>query len=326
MIFRYVSWQFWLFLLIIIILILWLFSNDKRKNHEFIGITPLSAGINGSQLLDSNTLANISSQYYSPRPFQVTKQNDYYQNNSDYYGNNSDYYENNSDYYENNSDLSSQYYPNTFQETNNYQDNSTILEQHNKHFHNADNALNESNITHSNIIEIKDEIDQTPIIPLEDLRSQPKLDRLNEIVIPPITDNTFVSRGEDICKRTLETIYKKPFIKSRPNFLKNPETDRNLELDCYNQELGIAVEYNGEQHYKYPNRFHKSYQEFLNQVRRDRVKVDLCDANNVYLITVPYNVPLNLIPDYINYYLPENVASRLHQNQPEITIAEHEII
>lgn len=125
-------------------------------------------------------------------------------------------------------------------------------------------------------------------------------------------NNCKLSKGETLCKKAIEDIYKKPFYCVRPDFLKNPETGRNLELDLYNDELKIAVEYNGAQHYLFPNRLHSDYEEFLGQIRRDKLKVDLCDENGIYLITVPYNVPLNYedIKKYIEFYLPENVARR----------------
>ena len=96
----------------------------------------------------------------------------------------------------------------------------------------------------------------------------------------------------------------------RPDFLKNPESGRNLELDCYHPELKIALEYSGKQHYVFPNVFHKTYNEFIEQIRRDQYKVTCCDNAGIYLITVPYNVPYNQIADYIRYYTPEAVAAR----------------
>ena len=124
--------------------------------------------------------------------------------------------------------------------------------------------------------------------------------------------NGFISKGEKLCKQALEEIYGKPFYCVRPDFLKNPETGRNLELDLFNAELGIGCEYDGKQHFQYPNSYHKTYEDFINTVRRDQFKVDTCDANGVYLITVPYNVPLTLeaIKKYITYYLPENAHER----------------
>lgn len=127
--------------------------------------------------------------------------------------------------------------------------------------------------------------------------------------------NNKPSKGELLCKKAVEEIYGLPFYCVRPNFLKNPETGRNLELDMYNDDLKIAVEYSGIGHYVYPNPFHKTKEEFINQIRRDQYKVDTCDQNGVYLITVPYNVPLDYekIKNYIEYYLPENESKRLKQ-------------
>ena len=115
-----------------------------------------------------------------------------------------------------------------------------------------------------------------------------------------------ISKGERICKEVIEDIYEKPFYCVRPNFLKNPETKRNLELDMYNDELKIAVERNGIQHYKWPNYTGMSYEQFINQVRRDKFKIEICDTNGIYLITVPYTVTDNEIKDYIIHHLPEN--------------------
>jgi hypothetical protein len=121
-----------------------------------------------------------------------------------------------------------------------------------------------------------------------------------------------ISKGERLCKQAIEEITGKIFHCIRPDFLKNPETGRNLELDLYNDELKIGLEYQGVAHYLYPNPFHKTREEFINAIRRDQFKVNTCDANGVYLISVPYNVPLNLeeIKRYITYYMPENAHLR----------------
>lgn len=107
------------------------------------------------------------------------------------------------------------------------------------------------------------------------------------------------SSGEAECKRVLEKYFNKPFHKYRPNFLNNPITDNNLELDCYNEEVGLAVEYNGAQHYKYTPYFHKSKEAFHNQQYRDYIKRDLCKKNGIRLIEVPYTVKIHDIENYI---------------------------
>ena len=48
------------------------------------------------------------------------------------------------------------------------------------------------------------------------------------------SQNKSESKGEIECRRYLETIFQVPFPKARPDFLKNPVTGNNLELDCFN--------------------------------------------------------------------------------------------
>jgi len=133
---------------------------------------------------------------------------------------------------------------------------------------------------------------------------------------PSPRNRKFGSKGEQITCETLESIYGMPFPTVRPNFLKNPDTKRNLELDCYNEDLKLAAEYNGEQHYKFPNRFHKTQREFMSQVRRDRLKIEMCELQGIHLISIPWSIGHSLIPDFIKYHLPENVRAR-EQGKPE---------
>lgn len=107
------------------------------------------------------------------------------------------------------------------------------------------------------------------------------------------------SKGEMLCRQILEEIFKEEFPCVRPNFLKNPETKRNLEFDCYNHQLRVACEYHGAQHYIFPNRYHKTIEEFYQQVRRDEYKKDLCDQYKITLIIVPYTIPYRDIKSYI---------------------------
>lgn len=96
--------------------------------------------------------------------------------------------------------------------------------------------------------------------------------------------------SEEKCRSILERIYCEKFPSVRPDFLVNPETGRCLELDCYNERLGIACEYNGIQHYKYPNPFHKTKKEYIDQIRRDKFKIKVCKYNKILLVSVPYTV------------------------------------
>jgi len=109
------------------------------------------------------------------------------------------------------------------------------------------------------------------------------------------------SSGEIECRRVLQKHFKRRFDKCRPNFLNNPVTGGhfNMELDCYDHDLKIAVEYNGAQHYKYLPFFHKNKEAFYNQKYRDELKSRMCRDNGIILIEVPYTVKIQDIEMYI---------------------------
>jgi hypothetical protein len=141
--------------------------------------------------------------------------------------------------------------------------------------------------------------DVTPLRPLKEGES------------PVSSSNT--SKGEAECKRAIEHITGKPFSKSRPIFLKNEVTGHLLELDCYNPELGLAVEYNGIQHYQFTPMFHKTKDAFFNTKYRDRIKAELCEKAGVTLIVVPYTVGLKEIAPFLRM----QVAKRFeHDSRP----------
>ena len=136
------------------------------------------------------------------------------------------------------------------------------------------------------------------------IRSQKSKHSTQSLISIPVKRNN-ESKGEYICRQILNKMYNKKFISCRPNFLKNPKTGRNLELDGYNAELHIAFEYNGKQHYEYPNRYHKTQEEFQQQVRRDKWKLEQCELNGIYLIRIPYTVKFDDIESYIKGRLPK---------------------
>ncbi len=119
----------------------------------------------------------------------------------------------------------------------------------------------------------------------------------HELKVPsldfPLPDESLkdknVSKGEKICQKILKEIYPKyKFSKIRPQWLKNPDTGYPLELDFYNQELRIGIEYNGIQHYEYVPFFHRTKDGFERQKKRDTDKQYMCKNNKILLISVPY--------------------------------------
>ena len=92
--------------------------------------------------------------------------------------------------------------------------------------------------------------------------------------------------GEESCRKLFELYCGKPFLSVRPDWLKNPQSGRNLELDGYCEELALAFEFDGEHHTK-DGYFGSDlkYTQF-----KDNLKDSLCVDNGVRLIRIPIQV------------------------------------
>ena len=83
------------------------------------------------------------------------------------------------------------------------------------------------------------------------------------------------------------------FPRKRPSFLKS-NTGRFLEVDGYCEELQLAFERQGEQHYVGDHFFYKRRRDsFPEQVARDKLKVLQCAAAGVRLVVAPCSVYRN---------------------------------
>jgi uncharacterized protein YdaU (DUF1376 family) len=96
----------------------------------------------------------------------------------------------------------------------------------------------------------------------------------------------------------LEYLFDKQFKKIRPNWLQNLEGN-NLEIDCFNEELKLCVEYNGIQHYEFVEYFHKTEEVFLKRNADDKIKKEKCIEKGYVFIEIPYTVPTDNIIHYI---------------------------
>lgn len=89
----------------------------------------------------------------------------------------------------------------------------------------------------------------------------------------------------------------------------NPETGRRLEFDAYYEPWKLAMEYNGIQHYEFPNRFHANTPigraTFQSQLRRDQYKLQAARSNGIHVISIPYHVdtcqPCETSPTHYKY-------------------------
>lgn len=126
-----------------------------------------------------------------------------------------------------------------------------------------------------------------------------------------------INKHEERCREIFEGLFKQPFPSRRPDFLKNPTTGRNLELDGWCTKSffkmypnGIAFEYDGEQHAKYSPYFHKSVKDFEYQVHRDKYKDAVCHQKGILLIRIPHFVAYSDLERYIKVKI-KNIANKI---------------
>jgi hypothetical protein len=92
--------------------------------------------------------------------------------------------------------------------------------------------------------------------------------------------------SEEICRHTFETIFQKKFVRIRPKWLKN-KCGNYLELDGYCEDLKLAFEHNGTQHYE-NKKYNKLYSDKFAKIQEhDHIKKELCNNNGVKLIIIP---------------------------------------
>ena len=91
------------------------------------------------------------------------------------------------------------------------------------------------------------------------------------------------SRSERMVRAYFEQIFGKPFPRVRPDWLRNT-TGRRLELDGYCEELAVAFEHQGGQHYRTVARF--ASHTLAEIKKRDARKRRLCRQRGIALIEI----------------------------------------
>lgn len=102
-----------------------------------------------------------------------------------------------------------------------------------------------------------------------------------------------INTGEEITRKIFNLLFDREFIRCKPIWL------NGLELDGFCKFLNISFEYDGIQHFKFIERFHKTKEGFNKSLERDLRKNKLCIENNVKLIRISYLTKLDKIKENI---------------------------
>jgi hypothetical protein len=113
--------------------------------------------------------------------------------------------------------------------------------------------------------------------------------------------------GERLARVAIEHITGGKFPRSHPEWLVSPERTR-LELDGFCEDLSIAFEHQGDQHYS-PFSYYMSKEKYSRRIYLDEIKRKICSLRGILLIEVPQvgeRVPLACLIDFYIKKLSDN--------------------
>ncbi len=115
--------------------------------------------------------------------------------------------------------------------------------------------------------------------------------------------------GERLVRVALEHLVGQPFPKCRPAWLKSLG-GRPMELDGYCENLGLAFEHQGLQHYSV-NFFTKTKSQLRLRIAADRHKLRLCEERGIKLLVVPQVGSKDLPEAMLEPFLREELKKAL---------------
>jgi len=104
---------------------------------------------------------------------------------------------------------------------------------------------------------------------------------------------------ERVCRELMERVFGKRFVKIRLPWMVNSRGNV-MESDGFCQELGLAFEHHGEQHYEFTSHYQETEAEFRQRQTDDDCKRHSCASNGVALFEIPFYVKLEDLEGFIH--------------------------
>lgn len=112
-----------------------------------------------------------------------------------------------------------------------------------------------------------------------------------------ITEN-FLSEDHKMIPQFPISLTSEIILNRKRMFLDAAIIDKNTE------KILFIIEYDGKQHYEFTSFFQSTYQNFVNQINRDRCLEQYCKENNIKLLRISYK-DNNRIPEIIKIFFEE---------------------
>lgn len=100
--------------------------------------------------------------------------------------------------------------------------------------------------------------------------------------------------GNDVIQTISDILNEKPIKEWTCPQLKNPKTGMNLFIDAYFPNANIALEYDGEQHYKFVPHFHGTIEKFKYQQSLDKFKDNTLALMDIKVIRIKFDEPIDI--------------------------------
>lgn len=119
--------------------------------------------------------------------------------------------------------------------------------------------------------------------------------------------------GEEITRQFMEFIFSAPFEKVKPKWL--VFKGKRLELDGFNEKLGVAFEHDGDQHFRFIKKYHQTQKDFFELQQSDRAKDEICRSRGVVLLRFKEHRNGSLLKDQFNQQM--NLIARFDLRDPK---------